>query len=209
MVLKVIIVEDSAIFRSGIKQILCEEFGLVEVTHSAPVSEALDWASGPWDLAFVTVDLPGPEKLQFIAELKRAYPNQRVIALASRTIIPHLEEVLNGYVWRLIAVEGTRGELVTAVRDTITGDERAVSGNPGIGSLPGSRAGTPLKEGLSKREREVLRLVAAGMTIKEVAATLEVSASTVSTYRVRMLRKLRLKNTAELIRYAIVERLAD
>jgi DNA-binding NarL/FixJ family response regulator len=201
MGLKVLIFDESLIFRYGIKQILSEEFGLVEVTHSAPVSKALDWTTGPWDVVFVTVDLPGLEKLQFIAELKLAYPDQRVIAFALGAIIPQLEGVLKGSVWRLIALESTREELVQAVREAIAGAERAILKNPDI-KFPGRKE-------LSKREREVLRLVAAGMSIKEVAAMLDVSASTISTYRVRMLRKLRLRSTAELIRYALRKRLAD
>ena len=201
MRLKAFIFDDSLIFRCGIKQILSEEFGLVEVTHSELVSKALDWTGGPWDVVFVTLDLPGLEKFQFIAELKLAYPNQRVIAFASRAIIPHLEGILKGSVWRLIAMEGAREELVSAVREAIAGAERMILKNPDI-KFPGRKE-------LSRREREVLRLIAIGKSIKEVAAALDVSASTISTYRVRMLRKLRLRNTAELIRYAFRKRLAD
>ena len=207
MALKIIIADDSAIFRSGIKQILSEEFASVEVVHGAPQSSALDWASGPCDLIFVAVDLARPEKLHFVAELNRAYPNQRVIVLASRAVIPHLEQVLKGYTWRLIAIDGTKEELITAVQDTIASAEQAALENPAIRPLPGPA--TPPNGKLSNREREVLVLVAAGMSIKEAAAALNVSASTVSTYRVRMLRKLRLKSTAELIRYALENRLAD
>ncbi len=203
MALKVIIVDDSAIFRSGIKQILVEEFGLVEVTHGGPVSAGLDWASGPWDLVFVTLDPAALDKIQFIAEPERTHPKQRVIALASRENIPHLEEVLKGYAWRLIAVDGTRGEFVSAVRDALAGAERTGLKNPAPMSLLVSGPGTPLNRGLSKREREVLETVVAGMSLKEAAATLNISVSTVSTYRVRLRRKLGLRSTAELIRCAL------
>jgi two-component system invasion response regulator UvrY len=198
--MKFLIADDWAIFRSGIRQILFEEFGPLEVTQGAPAPDALDLASGPWDLAVVTVDVPTREGLRFLAVLRRAYPHQRVLAVALRENIAYVESALKSSIRGSIAKESTPEELVTAVR-------RAIAGRKGAD--PAVRAGRTVKRVLSKRELQVLRLVAAGKSIKEVAAALDVRANTVSTYRVRMLRKLNLNTTAELIRYALMTRLAE
>jgi len=196
--MKILIAHEWALIRAGILQILCDEFGPVEVTQASTVLEGFDLATGPWDLAIVGVDDTDSRGLQFVAGLKRAHPRQRVLAVSRRAKVSYVQGILKNLIQGTLTRECTRDGIVTAVRYAITrGDSRKES------------RGLPGMPPLSKRELEVLRLLAAGKSIKEVAAELKVSASTISTYRVRMLRKLKLGSTGALIRYAFKNHLAD
>jgi len=196
-IIRILIAHDWAIVRAGIRQILWEEFGPLVLTQVSSDREGFDLGLGPWDLAFVGIDALHRQGLQFLAALKRAYPRQSVLAVSSRARISHFDNALKSLVQGAIATESTRDQLLTAARRVITGGGK------------GALAALPKTPALSKRELEVLRLVAAGKNIKEVAATLNVSPSSISTYRLRILRKLQLGSTGELIRYAFRKNLAD
>ena len=173
------------------------EFGPLDVAEGVPTLKAFNLDSGPWDLAFVTADGRCREGLHFIAALKRVYPRQRVCAIAWRANIPHVESVLKRSITISIAKESTPEEMAAAVRG-LSAD--------GLRVIETSRR---LKPELSPRELDVLRLVGSGKSVKEVAKNLNVSANTVSTYRSRLLRKLELSGTADLILYALRNKLVD
>ena len=204
---KVLIVDDSAIFRCGIKHILSAEFGLVEATEVAPLSGTLDLTAGPWRLVIVTVEAYGCLGLECLAVLRNTYPDQNVLVMASRSNISHVESVVKKPVWGPIDKGCTPDELVRAVRQAIEYSKPPVSDE--LQSDLTDNSGDTSHEVLSKRELEVLRLTAAGKNVKEISVILDVAVNTISTYRVRLLRKLKLKNTAELIRYAFLNNLAD
>jgi len=197
---KVLIVCDWPIFRAGISQILCDEFGTLEVTETSSKLNGFDLGRGPWDVAFVGVNAPHYDSLHFITALKHAHPQQRVLALYSGMSDASLESAVNGFVQGVIPREASRQEVVAALRPVLAGTAERTAKKLEVPSQ------TPR---LSGRELAVLRLIAAGKTVKEIAAALNVSTSTISTHRVRMLRKLRLGSTGELIRYALRNGLAD
>lgn len=192
--MKILIAHNWAIVRAGIRQILWDEFGPLEVMQAPAAPEDFDFAAGPWDISFVGVDDPDRKGLHFLTALSCAYPRHPVFALSSRAKASQFERTLKSFIQGSIAIDSSQSEIARAVRRTIAGSATGVSSK------------TPE---LSARELEVLRLVAAGKSLKQVAAALKVSESTVSTYRVRLLRKLQLHTTGELIRYAITNRLAD
>jgi len=198
--MKVLIVCDWPIFRAGISQILYDEFGAMEVTETSSTLNGFDLRLGPWDIAFVGVDAPHHKGRDFITALRRVHPRQPVLALYSQAGIDEVERTVNGFVQGLIPRQASREEVVAAVLHLF--------GGPGEHS-PKNFGACPQNPGLSRRELEVLRLIAAGKNVKETAAALNVSTSTVSTHRVRMLRKLRLGSTGELMRYAFRNHLAD
>jgi len=198
--MKVLIACDWPIFRAGISQILYDEFGASEVTETSSTLNGFDLGRGPWDIAFVGIDAPDDTGLQFITALKRAHPRQPVLAMYSHARIAAVERAANGFVQGLIPREASRGEVLAAVLHLFNG----TAAHP-----PKRFAFFQPMPGLSRRELEVLRLIATGKNVKETAAALNVSTSTISTHRVRMLRKLRLGSTGELIRYAFRNHLAD
>lgn len=199
--MKLLIAHDSALIRAGLRCVLSEEFDTLDVTQTPTALENLDLDAGPWDLAFVGFEGPDHKGLHFIRALKRAYPVQPVIALSYRANLSHAEIIPTNFIQGSIAVESTTGDVVTAVHSVIAG----------YGTCPLKEAAeAPSKApALSTREQHVLRLLAGGQSVKQVAAALSLSASSVSTYRVRILRKLQLSSTAELIGYAFRNHLVD
>jgi len=198
--MRILIAHDWALVRAGLSQILCDEFGPVDLTQVSTAAEARDEASGPWDLALVGVDAADSSGARFIAGLQRAHPCRCVLAVSRRAMVSNTQRTLKDLIQGTLARESGRDEIVKVVRQAITGG--ADGGLKRRWLLPG----TPV---LSRREFEVLRLFAAGKTIKEIAAQLRISASTIGTYRFRILRKLKLSSTAALIRYAFKSHLAD
>lgn len=194
--MKILIAHDWPIFRAGIIQILRSEFGQLEITQAPTAPESLDLASGPWDLAFVDAR----EGHDLVTALKRAHPRQRVLWVSSCAEDCHFDGALKERMRASITIGSTREEVVTAARRAVTGIEARVVSTTALLSK------TPQ---LSGREMEVLRLLAVGKNVKEVAAALDVSASTISTHRVRLLGKLQLRSTGELIRYALKNNLGD
>jgi two-component system invasion response regulator UvrY len=195
--LRILILDDHPGVRQGVRQILTERFRPLEFDEGKAGLESLELALGqPWDLVIVSVDLPDREGLKVLSELKRISPDQPILVLTLR--VGHFE------------VANTPDEMVSAVRRLIAGG----TSGPSTGAIEVSRdperwCGRPSHENLSNREREVLRLIGSCKTVKEIAAALALSEKTIGTYRSRILIKLELKTTAELVRYAVMNRLAD
>jgi two-component system invasion response regulator UvrY len=189
--LRILILDDHLVVRQAIKQIVLDErFDPLEFGESNAGPEGLDLALGrPWDLVIVR------EGLEVLTELKRMRPDQLILVLTLRSIESQIEVTNNpGYlvsaVHRILA-GGTSGQSITAME------------------APSDLLARPCHESLSNRERELLRLLGLGRTLKEIACALALSEKTISTYRSRILTKLGLRTTAELVRYAVMNRLAD
>jgi two-component system invasion response regulator UvrY len=184
--LRILILDDHLVVRQAIKQIVLDErFDPLEFGESTAGSEGLALALGrPWDLVIVR------EGLEVLTELKRLRPDQLIFVLTLQ-----------------IEVAKNPGDLVSAVRTILSGE----TGGPSFTALkaPLDLLAPPSDESLSNRECEVLRLLGLGRTLKEIAGALALSEKTISTYRSRLLTKLGLKTIAELVRYAVMNRLAD
>ena len=186
--LRILILDDHLVVRQAIKQIVLDErFDPLEFGESNAGPEGLDLALGrPWDLVIVR------EGLEVLTELKRMRPDQLIFVLTLRSIESQIEVTNNpGDLVSAVLAGGSSGQSITAME-----------------ALSGLLA-RPCHESLSNREREVLRLLGLGRTLKEIAGALALSEKTISTYRSRILTKLGLRTTAELIRYAVMNRLAD
>lgn len=197
--LKVLIAAKSTVGRQDIERILVKELGPLDVTAGDVRASAIDFDSGPWDITLVSIDRRMSETLQFLVELKRLHPDQPVLALAWRSSAADVVRALKSSIEDCIPKESTAQEIVAVVRRML------VSANPD----PRARDEGVLPPALSDRELEVLRLLSSGRSMKEIATVLNISRKSVSTYRTRVLTKLNLKTTAELIRYAIKHRLVD
>lgn len=198
--MKILIAHDWPLIRAGIIQILSEEFSPLELTETSTALKDFNIAPGGWDLAVVGIDATNPGVRTFMAALKRAHPHQRVLAVSSSAKLSDGEPDLRNFVRRTISLASSRDDIVTAILDASAG--------AGEGYRKKSRV-SPNTPALSDRELEVLQLLAAGKNVKEVAVELSISASSISTYRVRMLRKLKLNSTAALIGYALKHHLVD
>jgi two-component system, NarL family, invasion response regulator UvrY len=189
--LRILILDDHFVVRQAIKQIVLDErFDPLELRESTAGSEGLDLALGrPWDLVIVR------QGLEVLTELKRMRPHQLILVLTLRSIESQIEVANNPgdlvSVVRTILAGGTSGQSITAVE------------------APSDLLAPASHESLSNREREVLRLLGLGRTLKEIAGALALSEKTIRTSRGRILTKLGFRTPAELVRYAVMNRLAD
>jgi DNA-binding NarL/FixJ family response regulator len=161
-------------------------------------------------VVLLDISMPGRSGVDILKELKSQLPKLAVLVLSIHPEEQYAVQVLkagaSGYLTKKSAPE----ELVTALRKVSTGG-KYVSATLAEKLASALEAGIekPPHETLSTREYEVIRKIASGKTVTEIAKELFLSPKTISTYRTRILEKMGMKNNAELIRYAIKNRLVD
>lgn len=210
--LKFLIVDDHAVVRSGLRQILQDEFPRAKFGEAGTAAAALARVfKEPWDLVLLDVTLPGRSGLDALGDLRKARPRLPVLVLSmhpeAEFAVRALKAGAAGYLTKQSAAE----ELIDAVRKALAGGRyitAALAEKLATVLAGGAGAGLP-HEDLSDREFQTLRLLAAGRAVKEIAAELSLSAKTVSTYRARVLEKLGVKTTVELLRYALQHGLVE
>ncbi|MEQ1858302.1 MAG: response regulator transcription factor [Chthoniobacteraceae bacterium] len=209
--MKVLIADDHAVVRRGLRGLLAEEFGKLKVGEAVDAHEASALlANGKWDLALIDINMPGRSGLDVLIEARRLHPRLPVLILSA---YPEEEFALRAF--KLGAAgylnkQSAPDELLVAVRKVMAGGKyvTAALAEKLAASLGGELHQAP-HEALSAREMEVLRLVAIGRTIKEVATALGLSEKTIGTYRTRVSEKLGLSTNVELARYALQHRLVE
>jgi DNA-binding NarL/FixJ family response regulator len=163
-----------------------------------------------WDLAIVDITMPGRSGLDVLRDLQRIQPGLAVLVLSMHPEDQYGKRVLKAGASGYMNKESAPEELIKAIRKVLAGG-RYVS--PALAEKLavewGTNAGQPLHENLSDREFEVLRMMALGKTTSQIAAELHLSVTTVSTYRARILEKMNMTTTAELMRYALRNNLVD
>jgi two-component system invasion response regulator UvrY len=207
--LHILITEDHASTRLGIKQILKEEFPRLQLGEAPDEAGTLaQLERHAWDLLILDIALPGRSGVEVLREVKQRRPDLPVLVYSAHREEEFALHVLRAGASGYLSKERAPEELCQAVQQLVRGgtyfsqrlSQRLVDGTqPGGASLP--------HESLSAREFQVLRLIAAGKAGKLAAAELGLSEKTVSTYRRRILKKLRLNTTADVIQYALRERL--
>jgi DNA-binding NarL/FixJ family response regulator len=209
--MNVLIADDHHIIRRGLRDILADEFSTLRVTEARDAQEALAVSRNQtWDLMLLDIKMPGRSGLELLYELKKLQPRAPVVILSA---FPMEEYALRAFklgAAAYVSKEGASDELLAAVRKALGGGRYVT---PALAEklaavVAGEAPATP-HETLSNRELEVLRLIAAGRTLKEVAAELHLSEKTISTYRLRLSKKMNLSTNVELTRYALQHKLAD
>jgi DNA-binding NarL/FixJ family response regulator len=208
--LRLLLVDDHPVLRAGLKALLSAELDL-EVTAEASSGLAAVMLVETLGLDLVVMDnsLPGLNGADATRQIKKIRPELPVLALSVHEEIPFVRMMLDagasGYVLKRSACD----ELVRAVRRVVAGETYL---DPAIASRllrAGQRQPNPnpgsfnARVGLSERESEVVRLLAQGLTMKELAQQLTLSTRTLETYRARAMEKLNLKTRADLVRYAV------
>jgi two-component system invasion response regulator UvrY len=200
---RILIIDDHEVVRRGVKQILEEHFLYVEVGEANTGAKGIAAArKESWDLIIVDISLPDRNGLELLYELHTTMPQLPLMVLSL-----HSEEQ---YAVRYLTKNTAPEELARAVKQVLSG-RRYVPASIRerlAGNLSQNPSG-PEHHTLSKRELEVLILLAQGRSIKHIAEFLTLSIKTVSTYRARLLDKLQLTTTAELIRYALDHHMVD
>jgi len=210
--IRVLLADDHAIVRAGLIRII-EESGDIEV-----VAEACDGGEAVRlgleerpDVAVIDISMPGYDGLEVATRLLAAWPELPIILLTmheeEQYVIRAVEAGVKGYVTKRAAPE----QLVAAIRKVYGGGRYLTEEAIEMLALrlARGRGGRSPLDSLSARELQVLRQLALGQTNREIASAYNISVKTVDTYRLRLLKKLNLRNNAELSRFAIQNHLID
>ncbi|MBK6636776.1 MAG: response regulator transcription factor [Rhodocyclaceae bacterium] len=209
--IRVLIADDHAIVRQGLKQILSETDDLLVAGEADDGSQALHLARQcTWDVFLLDVSMPNRNGIDTLKQLKKEFPRLPVLILSmhpeEQYAVRALKAGASGYLTKQSAPE----QLVTAIRQVANGKKflsPAVAQQ--LAEAISDNTDKPPHERITDREYQVLTLIASGKTLTQVADTLNLSVATVGTYRARLLEKMGLKSTAELIRYGLEHGLTD
>lgn len=209
--IKILIADDHAIVRRGLKQILTETPDMVVAGEAHDGQEMLDLVrSGHWDVVVLDISMPGRGGLDILKQLKSERPKLPVLMLTIYPEDQYAVRVLRAGASGYLTKESAPDHLVEAIRKVARGG-KYVSAHLAekLAFSLESLSEKPPHETLSDREFQVLRLIASGKTVKEIGDQLALSVKTISTYRTRILEKMRMKNNAELTHYAIQQKLVE
>ena len=202
---RVLVVDDHAVVRSGIRSLLAAEPDFEVVAEASNAREAIFEArSLQPDVILLDVVMPGESGIEVLPKLKKEAPNAKVLVLSMQDDPRYVREAFaqgaNGYVLK----EAADAEVVGAVREIAAGAEYV---HPALGArmvaAEAQARAAAAADPLSDREREVLRLLALGHTNQEIAKQLYISVRTAETHRAHIMQKLGLSTRAELVRHAI------
>ncbi|GAB1723558.1 MAG: response regulator [Nitrospira sp. CR1.1] len=208
---KILVVDDHAVVRQGVKQILNEQFQGVVIGEARNAEEMMDrLRKFAWDIVILDVGMPGKSGLDAIKDLKQVCPKLPVLVLSAYPEDQLARRMLKAGAAGYLTKDSAPNELVHALRK-ILGGGKFVSASMAellVANL-NEDAEKPLHELLSDREYQVMCLIAVGKSLKEIADDLCVGISTINTYRARILEKMQFKNNTELTHYAIDHRLIN
>jgi len=209
--IRVLLADDHALVREGLKRLLGGSSEVEVVAEAATGDQVVALAEEhKADVVVLDLSMPGRGFLEVLRDLRERHPRIKVVVLSAHPEEEYAERVLKAGATGYVSKERTPSDLLQAIRQSAKG-LRYVSESLAqhlVAHLSGDRE-RPAHEDLSDREFEVLQLLGRGKSVKEIGAALALSPKTVSTYRERILQKLDLKTTADLIRYAVQQGLAD
>lgn len=210
--IRILIADDHPSVRRGVKEMLLDTFSEAEVEEARTAPEALELAGKhPWSLIILDLTMPGRSGLDALQDLKSAYPDTPVLVLSmhpeDQFAVRAIRAGASGYITKETVAE----ELILAVKQIFAGRRyiRSSVADLLVTQLQARDASLSLHSRLSDRELQVLTLLARGKMVATIADELSLSPKSISTYRTRVLEKLNLRSTADIIRYAIEHHLGE
>jgi DNA-binding NarL/FixJ family response regulator len=209
--IKILIADDHAIVREGLKQIVADTPDMVVAGEAADGPQVLELVrKDDWDVVVLDIAMPGRGGVDILRQLKNEKPGLPVLILSMYPEEQYAVRCLRAGASGYLTKESAPDELVTAV-------QKVVSGGKYVSSLLAERLAfeleidteKPLHEALSDREYQVMCMMASGKTVTEIADNLSLSVKTISTYRSRILEKMDMTSSAELMHYAIKHGLVE
>jgi DNA-binding NarL/FixJ family response regulator len=204
-VIKVLVADDHAIVRRGLRQILAETQDILVGGEAATAQEVMRLVQDErWSVVILDISLPGGSGLDLLADIRKVRPDLPVLILTVHSEDQYAVRAIRAGAAGFLTKESAPEKLIEAVRKVASGG-RYVSAELAetlASVLAGESRGAP-HERLSDREFEILKMLASGRTVSEVARDLKLSVKTVSTHRTRLLKKMAMKTNAELTAYAI------
>lgn len=209
--IRILIADDHPLLRRGLKDLLVREIEGAVCGEARDAQGALAQVQTQnWDLVILDITMPGRSGLDVLRELKQTRPKVPVLILSAHSEHQFGKQALRAGAAGYMNKESAPEELVKAVRKVLEGG-RYVS--PALAERLaldlGEKREECLHDRLSDREFEVLRMVASGKTISQIANELHLAMPTVGTYRARIFEKMNMTTSAELIRYALRHGLVD
>ena len=209
--MKVLIVDDHTVVRHGVQEILTRTFGKVTLGEASDSSEAGALLTREsWDLMVLDINMPGRSGLDVLEESRRFHPKMPVLVLSAYPEEEFAKRAFQLGASGYLNKQSAFSELVSAVKKILGGGKYVTASlaEKLANSIDRSLQQAP-HEVLSNRELQVLRMVAVGKTLKEIASELSLSEKTIGTYRARISEKMGMGNGVELARYALQHKLVE
>jgi two-component system invasion response regulator UvrY len=209
--IRILIADDHAIVREGLKQVASKTADIVLTDEASTGQEALEKAlKNDYEVVVLDISFPDRNGLEVLKDIKAQKPDLPVLVLSihpeEEVAVRALKLGASGYLTKETAPE----ELAAAIRKVSSGGEYVTSSlAEKIASILRTGSDSPLHETLSDRELGVMLGIARGKSVKEIAADMFLSPNTVRTYRNRVLQKMRMKTNADIMRYAIEHKLIE
>ncbi len=209
--IRVFVADDHAVVRRGVRQILEDASGMIAAGEASTGREVLQAVrQHDYDVLVLDIAMPDVNGLEVLSQLRTLKPDLRVLILSMYPERQYAVRALKAGAAGYLTKESAPDELVAAIRKVASGGKYVTQSlAETLATALASELGKEPHETLSAREYQVMRLLAAGKTVTDIATELSLSVKTISTYRTRILEKLDLRNTAEIMRYAFEHGLAE
>jgi len=209
--IRVLVADDHTIIRDGLKQILADTPDLVVAGEAANGNEALEQVrEGTWDVLVLDVSMPGRSGLDLIKQIRKEKPRLPILVFSMHQEEQYAARALRAGASGYLTKEADGTQLVEVIRKVAHGGvyvSSHMAEQIARGLITGKEGA--LHATLSDREYQIFRKIVAGRMISDIADELCLSVKTVSTHKTRILLKMQMNTTAELIRYAIEHNLTD
>lgn len=210
--IRLVIADDHAIVREGLKRIVSDTAGLQVVGEAADGTEVMQLVRKlDFDVLMLDLSMPGRSGMELIKLVKAEKPKLRILVLSMHQETQYAVRAIRSGASGYLTKESAPAQLQQALRKIAAGGayiSAEVAEQLALGAMPGAAAAAP-HESLSPREFDVMRRLAAGESVTDVAETLHLSVKTVSTHKANGMAKLGLHNQTELVRYAMKHGLID
>lgn len=209
--MRVLIADDHQIVREGLKRILGTAPDIDEVSEAENANQLLDLIrTKDWDVVVLDINMPGKSGLDVLKEIKQQHPKLPILILSmypeNQFAVRVIKQGASGYLTKASAAS----ELIQAIRKVYQGGKYiSPSVADKLAEALGSETDKLAHESLSDREFQVLKFIASGMTVGEIAVELSLSVKTISTYRKKILDKMKLRNNADIVQYAVKFKLVE
>ncbi|MDD8018161.1 MAG: response regulator transcription factor [Bacteroidota bacterium] len=209
--IRILIADDHTIIRKGLMQILSEGMRGVEFGEASNAGEAVAMiGKKKFDIIILDVSMPGKSGLEVLKDIKILQPKIPILILSMHPEDQYAVRVIKAGAMGYMTKDSAPEELVNAVQKILHGGKYVSSAmSEHLLNLIQEPQHTETYQSLSDREFEVMRLLASGKTVSEIAEKISLSVKTVSTYRTRILQKLHLTTTADITRYAMQNKLIE
>jgi two-component system, NarL family, invasion response regulator UvrY len=204
-VINILVADDHSIVRAGLKQYVSDSNDMTVLGEACNGKETIKMAlNDEYDVVVLDISMPDISGLDILKQLKIQKPNLKILVLTMHPEEQYAMRVLKAGASGYLTKESAPQELISAIRKVASGG-RYVSPSLAekLATYFEENKGKPLYQNLSDREYQVMCMIAGGKRLSDIAQELNLSIKTVSSYRTRILQKLKFKSNAELIRYAV------